>query len=69
MKWIERLKWAAGWDLFLEVVAIIVLFGAGVAVLMFRSCGGEDGAHAHVGRVELVAERHQADSGSIMPAS
>lgn len=45
MKWVERLRVAAGWDLFLQLLAILLLVIAGIWVLASRSCegGGDDG--------------------------
>ena len=38
MRWIDRLKWFAGWDLFLQVVAVLMLVALGVAVLASERC-------------------------------
>ena len=44
MRWIERLKQIAGWDLFLEILAVGVLFALGAFVLITQSCQGETNA-------------------------
>jgi len=38
VKWLDRLKWFAGWDLFLQVVALLVVVALGVAVLVSDRC-------------------------------
>lgn len=38
MRWLDRLKWFAGWDLFLQVAALLVLVALGVAVLASDRC-------------------------------
>lgn len=53
MRWIERLKQVAGWDLFLQVLAVGALVALGVFVLMTESCNGEANASA---RIELSRE-------------
>ena len=41
MSWIKRLKQVAGWDLFLEILAVGVLIALGAFTLMTESCQGE----------------------------
>ena len=38
MRWVERLKQVAGWDLFLQLVAVAVIFGLGLFVVLSESC-------------------------------
>lgn len=38
MRWLDRLKWLAGWDLFLQVVALLVLVALGVVALASDRC-------------------------------
>jgi len=40
MRWLDRLRWFAGWDLFLQVVALLVLVALGLAVLVSDQCSG-----------------------------
>lgn len=55
MSWIKRLKQVAGWDLFLEILAVGVLIALGAFTLMTESCQGEANAHTHVGRADVQA--------------
>lgn len=45
MRWSERLKRVAGWDLFLQVLAVGVLVALGAFVLATDRCQGEASAH------------------------
>jgi len=43
VRWLDRLKWFAGWDFFLQVVALLILVALGVAVLASDRCSNAQG--------------------------
>ncbi len=64
MRWIERLKQFAGWDLFLQVLAVGVLFALGAFVLMTDSCQGGANANPRIESANGISEiQHKPTPG------
>ncbi|MCH2187469.1 hypothetical protein MK280_16575 [Myxococcota bacterium] len=63
MRWIERLKQIAGWDLFLEILAVGVLFALGAFVLITQSCQGE--TNARIKRANAIPAIQQEPTPAI----
>ena len=57
MRWLERLKQVAGWDLFLQILAVGVLIALGAFTLMTESCQGEANASTRIERADAQATR------------
>ncbi len=55
MSWIKRLKQVAGWDLFLEILAVGVLIALGAFTLMTESCQGEANAGTRIERTDQAS--------------
>ncbi len=55
MKWSERLKWIAGWDLFLQAVVLMALVALGISVLATDRCSGAEANAEPVLRVPPAA--------------
>jgi len=52
VRWIERLKEAAGWDLFLQVLALLVLLALGAFAISTERCQDEASASTRVERAD-----------------